>query len=289
METRTAMSTKDRLVSSSNHLPPTAWICSTCGVQFAPGPDTPDACPICQDSRQYVGWPGQTWTTASMLNAQHAIHFEDCAGVATMVSRPSFAIAQRAFLVPCGSAVVMWECLSQVSDDALRRLDAMGGVQAIAISHPHFYAAMVDWSDALGGIPIYLHAADRQWVQRHSPALHFWEGDRLALSDGLELVHLPGHFEGSTGLWWKHGPRPGGSLFPGDALQVSADRRFTSFMYSYPNHIPLGPTALRRLEARLAPLRFADLFGFAPGRQIVGEAQARVALSFERYRAAISA
>jgi len=270
-----------------NLRPATAWICGTCGVQFAPRQHAPEACPICLDSRQYVGWQGQTWTTPSDLNAHYTIHFEDCAGVSTMVSRPSFAIAQRAFLVPHGAALVMWECLSQVTDEALRRLAAMGGVAAIAISHPHFYAAMVDWSDALGGIPIYLHAADRGWVQRPSPALRFWEGERHALSNTLELVHLPGHFEGSTGLWWKAGPRAGGSLFPGDALQVATDRRFTTFMYSYPNHIPLGPSALHRLEARVAPLQFDDLFGFSPGRQIVGDARARVAASFERYRAAI--
>lgn len=269
--------------------PATAWICGTCGVQCTPRSATPEVCPICLDSRQYVGWQGQSWLSPASLNDRHRIHFEDCAGVCTMVSRPAFAIAQRAFLVPCGPSLLMWECLSPVTDAALSHLAALGGVTAIAISHPHFYAAMVDWSDALGGIPIYLHAADRCWVQRHAPAIRFWEGDRLVLSDHLELVHLPGHFEGSAGLWWKDGPRPGGSLFAADALQVAADRRFTSFMYSYPNHIPLGPGALQRLEDRLAGICFDDLFGFAPGRQIVGDARARVAASFARYRAAISA
>jgi len=283
------MNPADRARADTVLQPETAWICSTCGVQFAPQAQTPDGCPICLDARQYVGWQGQTWTSTGTLNARHHVHFEDCAGVTTLVSRPSFAIGQRAFLVPSGRSLVMWECLSHVTDEALSRLAALGGVQAMAVSHPHFYAAMVDWSDALGGIPIYLHAADRRWVQRRSPAIRFWDGDRHVLSDSLELVHLPGHFEGSTGLWWKDGPRAGGSLFPGDALQVATDRRFATFMYSYPNHIPLGPTALRRLEAAVARLDFDDLYGFAPGRQIVGDARARVALSFDRYRAAITA
>lgn len=283
------MNPETRAPTASGPLPATAWICATCGVQSTRAPTAPAACPVCLDSRQYVGWQGQAWTSPAALNVDHHIHFEDCAGVTTLVSRPSFAIGQRAFLVPHGGSNVMWECLSHVTDAALARIAALGGVAAIAISHPHFHAAMVDWSDALGGVPIYLHAGDRDWVQRHSPTLRFWEGDRHALSQALELVHLPGHFEGSAGLWWKDGPRPGGSLFPGDALQVATDRRFTTFMYSYPNHIPLGPAALRRLEDRVAPLAFDDLFGFAPGRQIVGGARARVEASFERYRAAISA
>lgn len=182
----------------------------------------------------------------------------------------------------------MWECLSHVTDAALSRLAELGGVEAIAISHPHFYTAVVDWSDALGGVPIYLHAADRQWVQRPSQVIRYWEGDSLRLSDTLELIHLPGHFDGSAGLWWKNGPRSGGSLFAGDAIQVVMDRRFATFMYSYPNLIPLGPGPLAMLEARVARLHFDDVFGYAPGREIVGDAKVRINESFSRYRAALS-
>ena len=58
-----------------------------------------------------------------------------------------------------------------------RRPRALGGSAAIAISHPHYYASMVDWSRAFGGVPIYLHAADRPWVMRPDPAIVLWEGD----------------------------------------------------------------------------------------------------------------
>ena len=29
----------------------------------------------------------------------------------------------------------------------------MGGLKAIAISHPHYYSSMVEWSRAFGGVP----------------------------------------------------------------------------------------------------------------------------------------
>jgi hypothetical protein len=266
-----------------------APICTTCGTQYPPRSPAASECPICLDERQYVGWAGQRWTTSAELLATREIQFEDSAGVMTMFVEPSFAIGQRAFLIPHEDGVVMWECLSMVTEAALARLAEMGGVRAIAISHPHFYAAMNEWSAALGGVPIYLHAADREWVRFRTSSIRFWSGDRLALSDELELVHLPGHFAGSAGLWWKRGPRAGGSLFPGDALQVAMDRRFTTFMYSYPNAIPLGPAALARLEACTSELTFHDVYGFSRGRQIIGDGKARVAASFARYRSAIAA
>jgi glyoxylase-like metal-dependent hydrolase (beta-lactamase superfamily II) len=261
----------------------------TCGTQYPPRAGARSACPICLDERQYVGWSGQRWIDSAELASTSEIRFEDCSGVMTMFLEPSFAISQRAFLIPQDGGLLMWECLSAVTGAALERIAGMGGVKAIAISHPHFYASMNQWSAAMGGVPIYLHEADREWVQFETAAVRFWSGDRLALSDNLELVHLPGHFEGGAGLWWKDGPRPGGSLFPGDAIQVAMDRRFATFMYSYPNAIPLGRGALARLEAHAKRLRFEDVYGFSRGRQIIGDAKAKVDASFARYRAALAA
>jgi hypothetical protein len=261
-------------------------VCVTCGTQY-PEAERMTECPVCRDERQFVGWNGQRWTTSTEIAADHQIQFEDCAGVMTMALAPEFGIGQRAFLNPQEGGMVMWECLPAVTDAALERIAGMGGVQAIAVSHPHFYATMHEWSAALGGVPIYLHEADEAWVRFDSPFLRFWEGDRFPLTGSVELVHLPGHFAGSTGLHWKTGPRPGGSLFPGDAIQIVMDRRFASFMRSYPNLIPLGPKALQRLEEHVAPLVFSDLYGSFAGREMIGDAKERVEASFARYREAL--
>lgn len=268
--------------SSFLHAP----VCVTCGAQY-PEAETMTECRVCSDERQYVGWKGQRWTTSTEIAANHQIQFEDCAGVMTMALAPEFAIGQRAFLIPQEGGLVMWECLPTVTQAALDRIASMGGVQAIAISHPHFYSAMHEWSAALGGVPIYLHDADEDWVGYDSPFLRFWDGERFALTGSIELVHLPGHFSGSTGLLWKTGPRPGGSLYPGDAIQVVMDRRFVSFMRSYPNLIPFGPKALKRLEDHVTPLAFSDLYGSFAGREIIGDAKERVEASFARYKAAL--
>ena len=264
-------------------------VCCTCGTQFPPSEGPPETCAICLDERQYVGWRGQRWTSVSDLAERSVIRFEDATGVMTLVQDPSFAIGQRAFLIPHRGSHVMWECLSTVTDEAVERIETMGGVSAIAISHPHFYTAMNTWSDALGGVPIYLHSADREFVQFPSNAIRFWEGDRFELSPSLELVRLPGHFEGCAGLFWKDGPRPGGSLFPGDAIQVVMDRRYATFMYSYPNAIPLGATALARLEHHADRLQYDDVYGYSRDRQIIGGAKARIDASFARFRSALAA
>lgn len=265
-----------------------AWICETCGVQVEPAATPPAACPICDDERQYVGWQGQRWVTPDELAARHRIVFADADGVATFRAEPGFAIGQRTFLIPDGEGgQVMWESLSTVDAAAVESILARGPVRAIAISHPHFYAAMVDWSAALGGVPIFVHERDRAWVQRQAPAIRFWSGERHALSPSIDLVHLGAHFDGSAGLHWKAGPRPGGSLFAGDAVQVAMDRTRTGFMYSYPNMIPLRPDAASALRRRVEALSFDDLYGFSDGRQIIGGAKARVMASFDRYFAAI--
>ena len=113
---------------------------------------------------------------------------------------------------------------------------------------------MVEWSRAFGGAPIYLHADDRQWVMRPDPAIVFWEGDTLELGPGLTLLRLGGHFAGAQVLHWAGGADGRGVLLAGDILQVVQDRRFVSFMYSYPNYIPLPAATVRRMLALLEPL-----------------------------------
>lgn len=261
-------------------------ICETCGTQTA---EARTLCAVCADERQYVGWNGQRWTSHAALAAGHRLRREDEAGVLGIGLEPDFAINQRALFLPTDAGNILWESLSLVTSDAVAALKALGGVDMIAISHPHFYASMVEWSDAFGGIPILLHEADRAWVQRPSPNIRFWRGDSLALSRDVTLIRCGGHFPGSAALHWRSGPRPGGALFAGDALQVVFDRRHVAFMYSYPNYVPMRTSDVRAMQARLAGYEFEDVYGFTWGRNIVGGGRAAVDRSFARHLVAIAA
>ena len=262
-------------------------ICATCGTQYADAPGPPSTCPVCTDERQYVGWNGQAWTTHDALAARHHVRVADDDGALGLDIAPMFAIGHRALFVPTTDGNLLWETLSLVTDEAVQALRERGGVQAIAISHPHFYSAMLEWSEALGNVPILLHAADRVWVRRPSPRIEFWSGSRNVLSDSLTLLNCAGHFPGSTALYWREGPHGRGALLPGDALQVVSDRRHVTFMYSYPNSIPLRPSYVRGMRALLDGYVFEDVYGYSRGRNIIGGGRAAVDTSFERYLDAV--
>jgi glyoxylase-like metal-dependent hydrolase (beta-lactamase superfamily II) len=132
-------------------------------------------------------------------------------------------------------------------------LKALGGISAIAISHPHYYSSMTEWSRAFGGVAIYLHAADRQWVTRPDKAIVFWEGETTTLAEGLTLIRCGGHFEGGTVLHWSGGAGGKGALLTGDIIQVVPDRKHVSFLYSYPNYIPLPAPAIERIVRAVEP------------------------------------
>lgn len=261
-----------------------AYICATCGVQFAERPEPPPVCPICQDERQYVNPRGQAWTTPETLRRSHrnSLRAEE-PGLIGIGMEPSFAIGQRALLVQTKDGNVLWDCTSLLDDAVVEAVRALGGVGAIAISHPHFYAAMVDWSRAFGGAPIYLPAADREYVMRPDPVIQFWDGERRALPGGLTLICCGGHFAGSSLLYWPAGAGGRGALLTGDTIQAVPDRRAVSFMYSFPNYVPLSSASVRRIAAAVHGLEFDRIYGGWFDRVVPSDAKAVVARSAERY------
>lgn len=157
-----------------------------------------------------------------------------------------------------------------------------GGLSAIAISHPHYYASMAGWADRFN-VPVYLHASDRQWVMRDSPDLRFWEGETLTLHDGFTLIRAGGHFEGGTLLHCPAAAGGKGALFTGDIIQVVFDRRWVSFMYSYPNLIPLSAAEVRRIAATVEPFAFDRIYGAFHPRQVEADGKNVIRRSADRY------
>lgn len=69
-----------------------------------------------------------------------------------------------------------------LTPDTIREVKSRGGVQAIAVSHPHFYTGVAAWAEAFDA-PVFIHAKDRQWVTEPCSRITFWEGG----------CHLPSH------------------------------------------------------------------------------------------------
>ena len=148
-----------------------AFICNACGTQYPPSEAPPETCPVCVDERQFVPSSGQTWTTLERLRRTHSNKFRElAAGLMTIETTPAFGINQRAILARTPAGNVLWDCIALLDDATIDLVKGLGGVTAIAISHPHYYTTMVEWSRALGGVPVYLHAADREWVMQPDSA-----------------------------------------------------------------------------------------------------------------------
>jgi hypothetical protein len=263
------------------------FICVQCGTQFSETVKPPLHCPICKDERQFVRHGGQEWITLKRLAADHQNRFEEEAPRLTGIgSEPEFAIGQRALLVQSPAGNLLWDCITLLDDRTIAEVNARGGIRAIAISHPHYYTTMVEWAERFDA-QILLHTADREWVMRKSPRNQSWEGETLRLWDDLTLINCGGHFEGGTVLHWPAGANGKGALLTGDIIQVVQDRRYVSFMRSYPNLIPLGPVEIHRILERIEPFAFNQIYGAWWKANLLSDAKVAVARSAQRYLRAI--
>lgn len=260
------------------------WICETCGVQYPAAPAPPAACPICEDPRQYVGPNGQQWTTPSQLRSSRRNTLTELApGLWNIHTTPAYGISQHAFLLQTGEGNLLWDCVTLLDGETRSAIEALGGIQAIAVSHPHYYSAMADWSDTFQA-PLWIHANDEAWIPCRPQRLQLWSGAKQELFGGITLVLSGGHFDGFQVAHWN---RNGGMLFAGDQPQVCLDRRWVSFLWSYPNMIPFNAAQVEAIVATLRPYEFDRIYG-AFGRHILSGAKECVERSAARYLRAIA-
>ncbi|KAK2880133.1 hypothetical protein FQN49_000547 [Arthroderma sp. PD_2] len=285
-------------------------ICGTCGVQY--NTTSAESCKICDDPRQYVPPQGQWWTTLRSLqesgNYHNRFHTDEKQpGLVSIVTVPPVGIGQRAMLCSTPVGNILWDCITYLDDETVRRVNELGGIRAIAISHPHFYSTAIHWAEAFQ-CPVYYSAEDEEWIQRycengperviagsepldHSGAKQvIWKGDELSLIGGkFKILKAGGHFPGSSVLFWKDTKR----LLVADTIQVVPSGLYHvdrpqgtvsyTFMWSYPNQIPLPPDAVNHIWKTVAPLDFEDIHGGFMGRDTIGNSRKKVLESAQVY------
>lgn len=158
-------------------------ICITCGIQYETSAGSPE-----RSSGRYRN-----------------VVAEVEPGMTGVVTEPGFVIGQRACLIRTEAGNLLWDCVSYLDDETAAAIERVGGIDAIAISHPHFYSAMGEWSRAFGDAPIHLQADNAPWVMRSDPAIRFWSGETFAPIPGLTVIRCGGHFPGSSVLHWPVG------------------------------------------------------------------------------------
>jgi glyoxylase-like metal-dependent hydrolase (beta-lactamase superfamily II) len=268
---------------------PTAHICKTCGTQYPPRDTPPSACPICSDDRQYIPPQGQQWTTLEEIRTGHTNRFEEIEpGITKIVTVPKFGIGQQAYLLETPQGNILWDCVALIDEATIAEIEARGGIRGIAISHAHYYTTMSEWSRAFGNVPIWLHEANRGWVMNPTSAIEYFHDDTIEPVPGITVIRTGGHFPGAMVLHRAGAPeaaepeRRDGVLFSGDIFTVVADRRWVTFMYSYPNSIPLDPATVRRMVDLVAPYPYERVHD-AFDKHVMADGSAAVERSADRY------
>ncbi|TFB56066.1 MBL fold metallo-hydrolase [Cryobacterium tagatosivorans] len=258
------------------------WICEACALEHPDTAEPPGICVICTDERQFVPPAGQRWTTSERLEragtTARIVPVE--AGLHRMTVAPRVGIGQQAFLVTTPAGNLLWEPPGFISASAVGAVRALGGVAAVAGSHPHLMGAAISWSHAFGDAPVYVAADDSAWSRRPDPVIRPWVGLESPLP-GVTLVQCGGHFPGSCVLLWREGAEGRGVLLTGDTIFIGPDNKTVSAMRSYPNLIPLPEQAVRIILDRLHPLAYDRMYG--PFGQVVASgARAVVTRSLTR-------
>ena len=203
----------------------TVSLCRTCAVEQHDGKPLPPLCPICADERQYVRPTGQQWTTLPELVA------EGHTGTVSRVEpglygisiEPTVGIGQRGLLVQTAAGNLLWDPPGYLDDELVAALAELGGVAAVATSHPHMFGAQVEWSHAYNRAPVYVQAADRQWLQRDDPVMVSWD-ERQEVLPGVVLHRIGGHFAGSAVAHFLGGDGRG-VLLSGDTVAGTPDEQ----------------------------------------------------------------
>lgn len=114
-------------------------------------------------------------------------------------------------------------------------------------------------------------------------SIRFWSESTVTPMNGVTLIRLGGHFSGSTIARWNGTADGKGVILSGDTIQVGMDRKSVSFMYSYPNYIPLSRQILERISKTLQGYEYDRIYGALEDRNITSNAKATVAGSISRY------
>ncbi|GAB1310241.1 Metallo-beta-lactamase domain protein, putative [Madurella fahalii] len=274
-------------------------VCRTCGTQHSTSdPASLATCFICDDPRQYTPPTGQEFTTLSALrtskthrnefhpyppNSKHPLF-------TSIVTTPKIAIGQRAILLHTPKGNILWDCITYLDDETTDKIiNELGGLEAIVISHPHFYSAHLEWAERFG-CPVYLSAEDQGWLARRDGKRQVFLREietRIEVGGedtGVRAIKLGGHFPGSLVLLYD------GHLLTADTLMMTPSGRANwnvdalgrprerpggmstfCFMWSIPNMIPLSPDEIAPMWGILKNYNMRSAHGLFLGWDIEDE------------------
>ncbi|KAF2421006.1 hypothetical protein EJ08DRAFT_597953 [Tothia fuscella] len=260
-------------------------ICVACGTQFDIPVDDAKDCRICDDPRQFVPPTGQEWTSLAKLREQGFKNVwtkdEVDDRVWFITSEPKIGIGQRAMFLQTEHGNILWDLTPFIDEKLIAEVNSKGGLKAIVISHPHFYNTHLEWAEALN-CPVFISPEDQQWLCRadspEKPRRKFITGPIEEIILGVTAIKTGGHFPGSLVLHWDK------KLLIADSIMIVPWGEKSgiyhinrppgtisfSFMWSYPNMIPLSPKAIHVIWEAVKLFDFETMHGGFPGMDVRG-------------------
>ena len=104
---------------------------------------------------------------------------------------------------------MLWDIIAHLDPPTIRKIHSLGGLKAIAISHPHYYTTYAEWSKAFK-CPIYVGADDQEWLCEKPPSSDTFRlidgpsGSTEEIVPGITAIKTGGHFPGSLVLHWEN-------------------------------------------------------------------------------------
>ncbi|KAH8925415.1 hypothetical protein BT69DRAFT_1260344 [Atractiella rhizophila] len=257
-------------------------ICQTCGTQV---PSTYDisSCYICTDGRQFVGNRGkQVWTTWTEYESRNITHDlvpdEWDPRIVRVIASQRVAIGQTPIIVKGKTGTIIWDCTSYISLPTLQKIkEEYPNLLGIFISHPHFFSSSVTIARYLG-CKVYISKVDQEWFARKDAVgdvVQLVEEQYWKVNDEFTMVRCGGHFPGSSVMLWDRSKCPSESLphsgiiFVGDTVMVCPNLQQLSFMWSYPNMLPLPPKEVHGVWRALSRIDFEAIYVAWPGTELL--------------------
>lgn len=277
-------------------------ICTACGTQFPTADRTQlTTCFICDDPRQFTPPSGQSFTTLGVLSSSSSdggakyqnnfSTYDKDDRITFVYTTPKVGIGQRCALIRTPEGNILWDCITFLDDATVRKINDLGGISAIVISHPHYYSTHLLWARTFN-CKVYLAEDDKKWLAQR-------DGDRQTFLFGLgkdptmpigktgaTVLKLGGHFPGSLvllfdgrlliadtlvttpsglGSWEKDAS--GAARMEGHLGRPQGMNSFV-FMWSIPNMIPLPPDEIAAMWKVLEKHEFRSTHGAFMGQDI---------------------